>query len=58
MGKFINGITTGAIIGAAIGMMVVPELDRTTRKKIQRSSKMMRNMAGDIYDNMAKRSKW
>ena len=52
MGKFISGITTGAIIGATVGMMVVPQLDRNTRKKIRRSSKMAMNMAGDIYESM------
>lgn len=52
MGRFVNGITTGAIIGAAVGMMVVPQLDRSTRKRIRRSGKMAMNMAGDIYESM------
>lgn len=48
MGKFINGVTTGAIIGAAVGMMVVPQLDKGTRKRIKKSSNMML----DLYDNI------
>jgi Gas vesicle protein len=49
-GKFV----TGAIIGAAIGMMVVPQLDRNTRKKINKSSRVVKGMAGEIYDSMMK----
>lgn len=52
MRGFIKGITTGAIVGTAIGMMFMPELDRGTRKKIKRSGRMVRHMAGDVYDTM------
>jgi gas vesicle protein len=49
---FIKGVTTGAILGAAIGVMVMPQLDRRTRKKIKRSGAMIRHMAGDVYESM------
>lgn len=52
MRGFMKGITTGALMGAAIGMMFMPELDRGTRKKIKRSGRMVRNMAGDMYETM------
>ena len=52
MGRFVNGITTGVFIGATVGMMVVPQLDRSTRKKIRRSGKMAMNIAGDVYESM------
>lgn len=52
MGKYINGITTGAIVGATIGMMIAPQLDRNTRKRLKRTGKRMVNMAGDLYDKM------
>lgn len=52
MGKFIRGITTGAIIGAVAGVMIYPGMDRTTRKRIERSGKMVKNAAGEILDNM------
>lgn len=54
MGKFISGVTTGAVIGAAVGMMVVPQLDWGTRKKIKKSSKIVKSLAGDLYGNMMK----
>lgn len=50
--RFITGITTGAIIGAAVGMMVMPELDRNTKRKIRRTGKIAKHMAGDMYSNM------
>jgi gas vesicle protein len=53
MGKFINGVTTGALIGAAVGMMVVPQLDRGTRKRLKKSSNMML----DVYDNIMRMTK-
>jgi gas vesicle protein len=57
MGKFINGITTGAIVGATIGMMVAPQLDRNTRKRLKKTGKKMVNVAGDLYDNMMNMSR-
>lgn len=54
MRGFLKGITTGALVGAAIGMMFMPEMDRSTRKRIKRSGRMVRHMAGDMYDVMKK----
>lgn len=51
-GKFV----TGALIGAAISFLVAPELDRTTKRRIRKTSKFMRGAAEDIYDNAVK--KW
>jgi gas vesicle protein len=54
MRGFMKGITTGALVGAAIGMMFMPELDRSTRKRIKRSGRMVRHMAGDMYETVRK----
>lgn len=51
-GKFIKGMTAGALVGAAAGVMLMPELSRNTKKRIQRSKRMIGNAAGDIYDNL------
>jgi gas vesicle protein len=51
-GKFLTGITTGAIIGAAAGMMFMPEMDRGTKRRIRKSAYSVRNIAGDVFDNM------
>lgn len=50
-GKFI----TGAIVGAAVGMMLVPELDWSTRRRIKRTAKMVKNVAGDAFEGMRDR---
>lgn len=50
--RFVSGITTGAIIGAAASMMIVPQLSRGTRKRLRRSGKFMRNVAEGMYDNL------
>ncbi|AKA70821.1 YtxH domain-containing protein [Clostridium scatologenes] len=47
-GKFV----TGALVGAALGMMLVPGMDRTTKRRIKRTAKYMKNMAEDAYDGM------
>ncbi|KZL89777.1 YtxH domain-containing protein [Clostridium magnum] len=47
-GKFI----TGAVIGAAVGMMLMPELDRSTRRRIKRTAKMIKDVAEDAFDGM------
>lgn len=49
MGKFITGMTTGAIIGAVAGAMIIPELNYSTRKRMQRSKRMMKNMAEEAF---------
>ncbi|WP_156940010.1 YtxH domain-containing protein [Clostridium lundense] len=43
---------TGMILGAAATMLVLPEMDRSTQRRIKRANKQMRNMAGDTYDNI------
>ena len=50
-GKFI----TGALLGAAVGMMLMPELDRSTRRRIKRTAKIVKNAAGDAFDGMKDR---
>lgn len=49
---FLKGITAGAILGAAAGMMLMPQLDRSTKRKIRRSGAFMKNVAEDMVDNM------
>lgn len=50
-GKFIKG----AIVGAAVGMMLMPELDRSTKRRIKRTAKMVRDVAGDAIEGMRDR---
>ena len=47
-GKFI----TGAVLGAAVGMMLMPELDWSTKRRIKKTAKIVKNIAGDAFDGM------
>lgn len=52
MGKVIKSLAIGTILGVAVGMMILPELDRKTQRNIKRTSKKLRCAAGDAYDNI------
>ena len=51
-GRFISTITTGAIIGVVAGAMLVPNMDRSTKRRVRKTGKMVKNMAEDMYDSM------
>jgi len=51
-GKFISTITAGAIIGVAAGAMLIPNMDRNTKRRVKKTGKMVRNMAEGMYDNV------
>ena len=50
--RFFRGIATGTILGAAAGMLLFPQMDRTTRGRLKKSSIMMKNLAEDAIDGM------
>ncbi|MCM8711166.1 YtxH domain-containing protein [Clostridium sp. SYSU_GA19001] len=52
---FIRGITTGALIGAAAGMLIAPQLNRNTRKRLRKSGDMMMGIIGDVYDDVMRK---
>lgn len=54
---FVKSATTGAIIGAAAGMLIAPQLNRNTRKRLRRSGDMMMGIMGDVYDEVMKKMK-
>ncbi|MHC6180762.1 YtxH domain-containing protein [Clostridium sp. JNZ X4-2] len=47
-GKFL----AGAIIGAAVGMMVVPELGGSSKRKIRRASRHLKSTADNMVNWM------
>lgn len=52
MGKVIKSLAIGTVFGVAIGMMILPELDRKTQRNIRKTSKKLMCAAGDAYDNI------
>ncbi len=51
-GKFVAGMTAGALMGAAMGMMLMPGMDRSTKRRIRKATKYVKDAAGDAYDDM------
>lgn len=52
MYKSARGIAMGVIVGAAVGAMMMPNLDRRTQKSMRRAAKRVKNMGEDTYDRM------
>lgn len=50
--KFIRGMAAGTLFGMAAGIMFVPSMSRTTRRKIRRANKYMLGTAEDIVGSM------
>lgn len=50
--KCISGMITGVIVGATVGMMLLPQLDRKTQKAIKRTGQKIFNFAEDSYDGI------
>ena len=54
--KFTAGVTVGMALGAMVGMVVLPQLDRKTRRNFKRAGNRIMDIADDAYcmmDNMS-----
>lgn len=51
-GKFISTMTAGAVIGVVAATMLIPNMDRNTKRRVKKASKMVMGMAGDVYDGV------
>lgn len=52
MGRCVNGMATGIIVGAAVGMMLLPQLDRSKQRAIKKAGRKICDFAGDSYDDI------
>jgi len=50
--RFLSTITTGAIIGVVASAMLIPNMDRSTKRRVRKTGKMVKNMAEDMYDSV------
>lgn len=55
MGKVLMGITAGTIVGATIGVMMVPTLDKKTQRKLRKVSRVAMGALEEGYDQMISR---
>ncbi len=51
-GKIFTGMATGLLIGAAAGMLIMPELDKRTKKRVKNGIKAAKGFATDCYENV------
>ncbi|MBE6071737.1 MAG: YtxH domain-containing protein [Clostridium butyricum] len=49
MGRFVKGMAAGILIGVAAEMMMLPNYDRRTRRRMKRVGARMRCMMEDTY---------
>jgi len=47
-GKFVSGM----LLGAAAGMLLMPDMDRGTKRRIKKTAKVVRNAAEDAFDDV------
>lgn len=50
--KFLRGVATGALLGAAAGVLIVPQMDRRTVKKISKAGRRAAEFTSDIWDGL------
>ncbi|SFU50554.1 hypothetical protein SAMN04487886_10432 [Clostridium sp. DSM 8431] len=51
MSKYLNGMMTGVMVGAAVGMTVMPQLDRRTQRMVKRAGRKIIDLAENSYEN-------
>ncbi|MDO4534476.1 MAG: YtxH domain-containing protein [Clostridium perfringens] len=52
MGKIVRSLTVGMVVGAAVGMMVMPSLDRRTQRAIRKAGRRVKDMTEHSMDWM------
>lgn len=48
----VKGMTAGALIGMAATIMMMPQMDMRTRRRINRTGKRMMHRATDMFDGI------
>lgn len=47
-----KGVATGALIGAAATIMMMPQMDHRTRRRVNRAGRRMMHRASDMIGDM------
>lgn len=47
-----KSMAVGVVIGAAMGVLILPQLDRKTQRAVKKTGKKMVCLAEDAYDNL------
>jgi gas vesicle protein len=51
-GRFLRGVAAGTLIGAAAGMLLIPRMDKKTRKKISKAGRRAAEFTSDIWGGL------
>lgn len=49
---FVKGLAAGTIMGAAAGMILLPNMDRKTQQRMKKSYRNFKDSAEDVYSNI------
>lgn len=49
---FIKGMAAGAIVGAAAGIVLLPNMDSRTQRRMKKSYSNFKGSAEDVYSNL------
>lgn len=50
-----SGFISGMLIGTAVGLMVMPNLDKNTRNRVKRADRFVMNVAEGMYNGLTRR---
>ncbi|SKA89443.1 YtxH-like protein [Caloramator quimbayensis] len=51
-GRFVSGLTAGMLLGAAAGLMMMPQMDMRTRRKVSRASNRIIHRAEALLNDL------
>jgi hypothetical protein len=51
-GRFVGVLTAGVLIGAAASVMMIPQMDVRTRRRLNRTSRKFAHSAGNIINDL------
>lgn len=47
-GRFVGGLTAGLLLGAAASMLMMPQMNYRTKRRVNKTSRRIAHGAGDI----------
>lgn len=51
-GNFIRGMTAGALIGAAAGILFIPNMSKNSRNRFERAGRKITGFTSNIWDGI------
>lgn len=50
--KFLRGMAAGALMGAAAGMLLMPEMDTNNRKRLGKAARKVTDFTSNLWDQI------